>query len=247
MAARAGQPDSSPLVPFGPLIAAVVVAVLAGGTQEVRALLGRMTRWRVHPAWCPVVVLAPFVADAVAGGLAVAAGAPHPRAEAYPDLLTIGGTLLSTIAIVGLFEEVGWRGFALPRLQRHHDALSAALMLGVIWALWHLPELISDPTGQRPPVQFVLCVIAQSVIFTWLYNRTNGSLPIVILFHAAINTAGRLMLQSFPEDQWETAWWARVATYGIVAVTVTIHGGKTLTTANPRQALPAERVTHPTP
>ena len=71
------------------------------------------------------------------------------RSGAYTDLSAVGFTFLSTLIIVGLFEEVGWRGFALPRLQRRLDALWAALVLGVLWALWHLPELISDPTRQR--------------------------------------------------------------------------------------------------
>jgi len=74
----------------------------------------------------------------VAAALTVATGAPAPNIGAYRDWLGIGVTLLSTIIIVGLFEEVRWRDFALPRLQRRFDALWAALVLGVIWAPWHL-------------------------------------------------------------------------------------------------------------
>jgi membrane protease YdiL (CAAX protease family) len=139
------NPGSSPLVPFGPLIAAVIVALLAGGLRELRALLGQLLRWRVHPIWYVIALLGPFVLAAGAAALTVATGAPAPNLEGHPDWLGIGAALLSTIIIVGLFEEVGWRGFALPRLQRRLDALWAALVLGVIWAPWHLPELISDP------------------------------------------------------------------------------------------------------
>jgi membrane protease YdiL (CAAX protease family) len=78
------------------------------------------------------------------------------RSGAYADVRAVVFTFLATVIIVGLFEEVGWRGFALPRLQRRLDALWAALVLGVLWAFWHLPELISDPTRQRPPLQFVV-------------------------------------------------------------------------------------------
>jgi uncharacterized protein len=109
-------------------------------------------------------------------------------------------TLISTIVIVGLFEELGWRGYALPNLQRAHGALWSALVLGGAWAIWHLPELISDPTGQRPPVPFMISILAQSVILTWLYNSTSSSLPVVILFHAAVNTAGR----TYSPNSWAT-------------------------------------------
>jgi uncharacterized protein len=229
------NPESSPLVPFGPLIAAVVVALLAGGWTELRALLGQLLRWRVHPTWYVMALLGPFVLAAVTAALTVATGAPAPNIGAYPDWLGISVALLSTIIIVGLFEEVGWRGFALPRLQRRLDALWAALVLGVIWAPWHLPELISDP-GQRPPLQFFVWILAESVILAWLYNSTDGSLPIVIICHAAINTAGRFMLPEFAGDSYQVVWWFMAGLYMVTAVIVTLLGGtKRLATSIPRR------------
>lgn len=231
------NPDSSPLVPFGPLIAAVVVSLLAGGMRELLALLRQLTRWRVHPIWYIIALLGPFALAAAAAALTVVTGAPAPRSDAYTDWLAIGVTLLSTIVIVGLFEELGWRGFALPRLQRRLDALWAALLLGGLWALWHLPELISDPTGQRPPLQFVVWILAQSVIFAWLYNSTNGSLPIVIICHAAINTAGRFMLPGFSNESYQGVWWFMVGLYVVIAIIVTLVAGpKRLETRIPRSS-----------
>jgi membrane protease YdiL (CAAX protease family) len=88
-----------------------------------------------------------------------------------------------------LGEEIGWRGFALPRLQQHYSALTATLILGVVWACWHLPAFFYRDTyvamgfiGGFPIL--LLSIIAASIIFTWLYNSTQGSLLIVILFHA---------------------------------------------------------------
>jgi uncharacterized protein len=158
------------------------------------------------------------------------------RSGAYTDLGAVGLTFLSTLIIVGLFEEVGWRGFALPRLQRRLDALRAALVLGVLWALWHLPELISDPTRQRPPLQFVLLALALSVIFTWLYNSTNGSLPIVIICHAAIDTAGRYMLPEFFNGGYQVVWWFMVGLYVVIAVIVVLVAG-------PKRLVRASRIT----
>ena len=230
------NPTSSPLVPFGPLIAAVVVSLLAGGTRELLTLLRQLTRWRVHPIWYVVALLGPFVMAAAAAALAVATGAPMQRSGAYTDVGAIGYTFLSTLIIVGLFEEVGWRGFALPRLQRRLDAIWAALVLGALWALWHLPELISDPTRQRPPLQFVVWTLALSVIFTWLYNSTDGSLPIVIICHAAIDTAGRYMLPEFFNGGYQVVWWFMVGLYVVIAVIVVLVAG-------PKRLVRASRIT----
>ncbi|HEY6810768.1 MAG TPA: type II CAAX endopeptidase family protein [Propionibacteriaceae bacterium] len=234
------NPTSSPLVPFGPLIAAVIVALLAGGRHELWALLRQLGRWRVHPLWYVIALLGPFVLAGLTAALAVAAGAPVRGTGDYTNWRAITFFFLSTVIIVGLFEEVGWRGFALPRLQLRLNAIWAALVLGVLWALWHLPELISDPTGQRPPVQFLLWALALSVIFSWLYNSTNGSLPIVIICHAAIDTAGRFMLPEFVGDGYQLVWWFMVALYVLVAVIVILVAGpKRLVTHIPRRGVQA--------
>jgi uncharacterized protein len=234
------NPTSSSLVPFGPLIAAVIVALLAGGRHELWALLRQLGRWRVHPLWYVIALLGPFVLAGLTAALAVAAGAPVRGTGDYTNWRAITFFFFSTVIIVGLFEEVGWRGFALPRLQLRLDAIWAALVLGVLWALWHLPELISDPTGQRPPVQFLLWALALSVIFSWLYNSTNGSLPIVIICHAAIDTAGRFMLPEFVGDGYQLVWWFMVALYVLVAIIVILVAGpKRLVTHIPRRGVPA--------
>jgi uncharacterized protein len=104
---------------------------------------------------------------------------------------------------VGCREELGWRGFALPRLQQHANALNASILLGLVWGLWHLPLYFVLGTGQSEMLRagaspafaiggFVGWTIGLSVLFTWLYNQTGGSLLVVILFHAAVNFAAFL-------------------------------------------------------
>jgi membrane protease YdiL (CAAX protease family) len=215
------NPDSSPLVPFGPLLAAVIVALVTGGPRALRALVSQLGRWPRSPSWYVLALAGPVVVTAVAAAVSMALGAsPAPFAADWP---AVGALFLTTVVIVGLFEEVGWRGYALPRLQRHHSGLRAALVLGVIWACWHLPELLSDPDGQRPSIPFVLFVLAQSVILTWQYNATQGSLPIVILSHAAINTTAQCVLPLFPPEDYQLAWWVFTSLW-VAAAAVVIAG-----------------------
>src|SRR5688500_5058455 len=103
------NPTSSPLVPFGPLIAAVIVSLLAGGPKELWALLRQLARWRVHPIWYLIALLGPVVMAVVSAARAVALGAPMRRSGAYRDLGAVGFSLLSSMAILRLFEGLGWR------------------------------------------------------------------------------------------------------------------------------------------
>jgi membrane protease YdiL (CAAX protease family) len=102
-----------------------------------------------------------------------------------------------------LGEELGWRGYALPRLQQHRTALTSSVLLGLVWGLWHIPLYLVPGTGQyeilrsgtNPAfaiVGFVGWTIGLSVLFTWLFNQTRGSLLVVILFHTAVNLAAFL-------------------------------------------------------
>jgi uncharacterized protein len=217
------NPNSSPMVPFGPGLAAVIVASVAGGRRELFGLLRQLGRWRVSPGWYGVALGVPLGVAAAAFGAAVMAGAQAPRWEPS-DVLYVAGSLITTVVIVGLFEELGWRGFLLPRLQRTRPALVAASVVGLVWLPWHLPELVSDP-GQRPLVQFVIYILATSVILGWLYNSTSASLPIVILLHAAFNSFTKFFLSELQGDHYVIAWWTLAALVALLAVAVVAYAG----------------------
>jgi uncharacterized protein len=111
---------------------------------------------------------------------------------AFAILLPIGlfafGAFLLWLLTFGLGEEIGWRGYALPRLQAHHNALTATLILGVVWTFWHVPAFFYKDTYMAMGLfaglpLLLISVIAASIVFTWLYNGTNGSLLIVTIFH----------------------------------------------------------------
>ncbi len=104
-----------------------------------------------------------------------------------PIVIMLLGTALSTFAQAG--EEVGWRGYALPRLAQYIGLGGASLVLGVVWAVWHLPLFIlpdSGSTGQSFLV-YLLHVMALSVFFAFVYWKTDGSLLLVMLLHSAVN------------------------------------------------------------
>jgi membrane protease YdiL (CAAX protease family) len=233
--------DSSPLVPFGPAIAALTVVAIVGGKHGLVALLNQLSRWRRRPVWYVIAVAGPFALTSVAAALVVLAGAPAPDWLVYTDLVSLGANLLATMVIVGLFEELGWRGFALPRLQESHSALRAALLLGAIWAVWHLPELVSNPT-QREPLPYLVWVVAFSVILAWLYNSTRGSLPLIIIAHAAVNTSVKFLMPQFGREYFWLAWWALAVVFVLTAcAVVAFAGSQELTTGGgSRMKLTAE-------
>ncbi|MEA2046534.1 MAG: CPBP family intramembrane glutamic endopeptidase [Euryarchaeota archaeon] len=112
------------------------------------------------------------------------------------EILSMFLVFLYVLFFSVLGEEIGWRGYALPELQANHSALTASLIIGVIWGLWHVPLwwMRGNLHQDIPLTLFMLQIIALSIIFTWMYNNTRGSLLIVHLFHAAVNTTVGVLL-----------------------------------------------------
>jgi membrane protease YdiL (CAAX protease family) len=121
------------------------------------------------------------------------------RARVIMDLRSIGMIILiffTQIIYGGLSEEPGWRGFALPRLQGRFSPLTSSIILGVLWAVWHAPARfggIEAKTLEDTLVEWVL-ILFVTVIMTWFYNRTEGSILVTALFHASMNTTSRFLL-----------------------------------------------------
>jgi membrane protease YdiL (CAAX protease family) len=123
------------------------------------------------------------------------------RGGAPPDLRELGtisflpylggGAWLLWILTNGFGEEIGWRGFALPRLQQRHSALTATLILGSLWAFWHLPFLFYLPNFRAMGLVgfpgLALGILCGAIVLTWLYNGTNGSVLAASLWHGAFN------------------------------------------------------------
>jgi membrane protease YdiL (CAAX protease family) len=152
--------------------------------------VGQLLRWRVAGRWYSIALLGPVVLSGIAYALWLATGGSPPPAEALAQWRLIPPFFLY-IALVGggVDEELGWRGYALPRLQQRYGALVASVILGVVWAGWHIPAWFTPGSGQDVisfPV-FVVSVVAASILLTALYNSTGGSLPMVILAHTVFD------------------------------------------------------------
>ena len=187
---------------FGPMVAAIVVTLQEGGRTGLRFLLGRVVRWRVAPIWYAVAILGPLVITLVATALHVLLGGQPPSLGlligALPTLVIIIVYMMITVA---LGEEVGWRGYALPALQARFSALLASVILGVMWALWHLPVFFNPDTlySNLPFVLFLAYIVPFAVLITWVFNSTGGSVLVSgILFHAVMNASSELW-KTIPE------------------------------------------------
>jgi membrane protease YdiL (CAAX protease family) len=187
------------LVGYGIVIATLIMTGLTLGGKGVVALLKRYLIWRVGWRWYIVAFLLPVSVKAITTYLSTwMTGAPVDFTKTYaygffgPDanfLLLFLPFLLSDAITNG--EEIGWRGYVLPRLQAKYSALTSSLILGVIWSLWHLPKPAFLPQWDANVFGwYALGTIAVTVLYTWIYNNTRGSLLLVTLFHAATNAAG---------------------------------------------------------
>ncbi len=184
---------------LGPLAAAIIVAAVAEGKRGIEDLLGRMMRWRAGAGWFLVSALSPFALFLLSVLVLRAFGNPWPdfgklATEEHATLTWIGGSLLSAVAY-GVGEEVGWRGFALPRLQFAHSALVATLILTLFWAAWHIPMFfyrLEFGTGEI--IGFALGLFAGAIWLTFLYNSTGGNTLMAALWHVSWNVVNILGL-----------------------------------------------------
>ena len=177
---------------LGPALAAIVVTAASDGKAGINLLLKPLVQWRVGAGWLAIAVMSPALLLALGKIVTQALGLP---AIAAPRGTNIAGMAVAAL-VMALFsntwEEVGWRGFALRRLQETHQALVATLVVGVLWGLWHLPLFFwtANPMSDYPFLSWFIGTVALSFIYTWLYNSTQGSLFVVTLFHVLTNTFG---------------------------------------------------------
>lgn len=189
---------------FAPAIVAIALTAWHEGTKGVAALLRRLFQWNVNARWYLFAFgYMAAIKLTVAVAHRVVAGAWPPFGK-DPWFVMIAATIFFFLGQSG--EEIGWRGYALPRLAARFGFAGASLILGVIWACWHLPFFFilgADKVGQSFPL-YLLQVIAISVAITWLYVHAKGSLLLTMLMHAAINNTKDIVPSALPgaADVW---------------------------------------------
>jgi membrane protease YdiL (CAAX protease family) len=220
-------------VGWGFIFVSLLMTWLTLGRDEMVKLFKRFFLWRVNWKWYLVaILLIPTLRFAAIPLTTWLTGIPadysHPMIR---DVVPLDWPLLSMVIPWILFEiftngeEMGWRGYVLPRLQAKYNALVSSLILGVIWSVWHLPKFFGAGSSEgRSFFWFTVFTVSVAVLYTWLYNNTRGSLLLVTLFHASGNTFGAFMPAKFAVaggilDNLE------IVLFVIAAIVVTIFAG----------------------
>ncbi len=207
--------------PLGPFVAALIVLGITEGRGGIKQLLARIVRWRVGIQWYAVIFLLPVVISGVALLTNLAAGAQiklvNENLFQWKEILS---SFIFIFLFIGLGEEPGWRGFALEKLQKLFSPLRSTLILSAIWAIWHLPLMGSEfPLPVIPA--FLISLMGGALVQTWVYNRTNGSVLLMMLFHSTLNTvASGMVFQLFQGNDVTRLWYLYALAWLTVGVVV---------------------------
>ncbi|MBY8983848.1 MAG: CPBP family intramembrane metalloprotease [Candidatus Lokiarchaeota archaeon] len=217
-----------------PTISAIVLAGIIGGWPEIKHLLSGFLKWNVRGFWYFAgffLMIGPIVFTlfyTILGG----------EAPGNPGL-TVGLifiTLINTLINGPLSEEAGWRGFALPRLESKFGSLTSSVILGIIWACWHIPLYFIE---QRMPFYiFIILVLVITILMTWGYNNTNGSLIITVIFHFSFNFNGAFLTGILGLLPMMTFYMAGSVMIGIYVIVVILYAGRSKLSRKPNSEMP---------
>ncbi len=210
---------------LGPITSALLVTALVDGRAGLRQWAGRLWRWRADWRWYALALVG-VPLTLVAGSFLFNGGIVQAPSLAALTVLLPG--LMLQMITTGLAEEPGWRDFALPRLQSRFRPVAASFVLGPMWALWHMPLFLTEWGGYPHSswmhvVSFAGFCVAFNVVMSWVFNRTNQSLPITMLLHVGVNnTASILLPDMFPTMSPDTSSLMLLVVSTIAAVAVIV-------------------------
>ena len=214
------------IVKFGPTIAGLLIAVYLG-RPVVRDLLKRQFDYRIGLKWYILAIVGPAILLLVAIiiWVQIADSKVNGVNFIFPETIIalISWLFLRIVLGGGLGEELGFRGFALPRLQAKYGPNKASLIIGIVWGLWHLPAILKSSSPVLLLLLQLLLTISLSFVFTWVYNNTNGSILIVSLLHGSINGfsafyEANLFPPLLDEGLWLLVWIMILVVLAILAI-----------------------------
>jgi len=172
------------LAVYAPAFAAISLVSRYYGIKGLVSYFKRLTLWRMSISWWLFMVLATPAIFYLAAALTGTISDPFPFSPWY-DVIPA----LLFMLVLGPVEEFGWRGFALPLLQRRFNPFQASLIIGIIWGIWHLPAFVigGTPHSEWVFAQFFIAAVAISIIMTAMFNASRGSILTVALFHFQLN------------------------------------------------------------
>jgi membrane protease YdiL (CAAX protease family) len=210
----------------GPTLSAIIVIAVLDGRKGLGAFFKRYVQWRAGVVWWLFVLFGLFIALNIVAVLILGASI---LSELFKNigliLTTYLVSLIAGIVLGPLWEEPGWRGFALPRLQGRFGPLLGTLILGVLWALWHLPGYLGGWMTSNI-VSLLVSSVAFSIVMTWVYNNTRGSILLMILLHSSSNAAISVGSKVLPANLSQSmsafvyGGWIPAITFSVIALVV---------------------------
>jgi membrane protease YdiL (CAAX protease family) len=219
----------------GPSLVAVYLLYRNDGITGIKKVLGRIFKLNLGYWICPIIFLIPttLIVAHLLNIILFESSFPQSGVLNEPWWIPV---LFIVFFIFQFGEEIGWRGFALDRLQRSMNALFSSILLGSLWALWHLPMFFINGFGHHdyhlPFGQFLLTLILMSIIITWLQNNTKNSLFAAFLIHTYINLSGEVLplIDRSTEKQGDYTVWiiTNILLFSIVVLILSFWGYKKL-------------------
>ena len=224
---------------WGTALAGLFVAAVTEGWAGVKTWASRIVRWRVGLIWYVVVLALTPLMRLAAFGLNLALGAPAPAPEAWAGFAEVPIAFVFIFLTIGLGEELGFRGYALPKLMEKHSPLVASLILGVGRVIWHAPLFLFGDS-----LWVILMVLFGDVIFTWVFQNTRGSVLMALLLHSVFNASGSIFFPLFEGAYAEQQTMLLAIVFVVVASVIALVTGPNLTR---RRVEPAAPVSMPAP
>ena len=203
-----------------PVIMAILLTALAEGRRSLVLLLKKLFQWRISLTWYATALLMPMGIILTAVVLAFLFGwTPTIQFNVpEPSMLIINSVV---VLLAAVFEEFGWRGYALPRLLAHSSPLSSAVLIGIAWGILHIGLSLS---AGRPWLASFLSPFAASIALTWLFIHTRGNLGMAVLYHFALDFTPQFFLLPLGLTEAQQTWVQTVLNLAVALVLVLISG-----------------------